>query len=415
MAAEVPRIADLASVLEPHLNGGKLVSYTSRYLTKPGDNYGSVMLALTANIEKPSGETEDIPLIAKLPPITNDLFWQMFQPERTCLTENAVYKYLSSALRDIQLEAGIPETEIFDGFPKYYGSRISLNPDAEKVDRDALLLQENLQTSGFKAGNRQVFFNLEQTKFILLELAKFHALPIALRLKKPEFFDKYIRPYFHRFNMNNMPQEMKETMDSDLYKEIAIATDNNENYINRFKELMKEYDEFLSQPDAKDDLYTTISHCDLWINNLMLKYDENGVATKVKFVDFQIAQYESVAHDIIFLLFSSVEVPVLEEHMDEFLILYYNAFIDCLKSVNVPTEQYSLLGFMKEIHRSAPVEICHATFMTKILLADNSTMPDDYKDMDMNVMSKNVGGKKIKEKIIEIIRLAEKFKLLYKD
>ncbi|XP_005181822.1 uncharacterized protein LOC101893585 [Musca domestica] len=413
--ADVPRIADLAPVIEPHLNGGKLVSYTSRYLTKPGENYGSVMLAITVNVEKPTGETEDIPLIAKLPPITNDLFWALFQPDRTCRTENAVYKYLSSAIRDLQLEAGIPEGELFEGFPKYYGSRISLNPDAEQVDRDAVLLQENLQTSGFKAGNRHVMFNYLQTKCILVELAKYHALPIALRLKRPEYFDKNIRPYFRRFNMNNMPPEVKETMDRDMIKDVSLATDNNENYINRFVELMKEYDEFLTQDDAKDDLYTTIVHCDLWINNLMLKYDENGVAQKVKFVDFQIAQYESLAHDIIFLLFSSVEIPVLDQHMDEFLILYYNAFIDCLKSLNVATDKYSLLGFMKEIHRSAPVEICHATFMTKIILADNSTMPDDFKDMNMEVMSKNVGGKKIKEKIAAMIRLAEKYRLLYKD
>ncbi|XP_061390617.1 uncharacterized protein LOC133325934 [Musca vetustissima] len=412
---DVPRIADLASVIEPHLNGGKLVSYTSRYLTKPGENYGSVMLAITANIEKPSGGTEDIPLIAKLPPITNDLFWQLFQPERTCLTENAVYQYLSKAVRDVQLEAGMAENDIFKGFPKYYGSRISLNPEAEKVDRDAVLLQENLQTSGYKAGNRHVPFNLQQTKCILLELAKYHALPIALRLKKPEYFDKYIRPYFRRFNMNNMPEEVKQQMDGDLIKEISLATNNNENYINRFKELMEEYDEFLTQPDAEDDLYTTIVHCDLWINNLMLKYDENGFPEKVKFVDFQIAQYESLAHDIIFFLFSSVEVPVLEQHMDEFLIMYYNAFIECLKSLNVETDKYSLLGFMKEIHRGAPIEICHATFMTKIILADNSTLPDDYKDMNMEVIGKNVGGKKIKEKITQIIRLAEKFKLLYKE
>ncbi|XP_075153682.1 uncharacterized protein LOC142227167 [Haematobia irritans] len=411
--AEVPRIIDLPSVIEPHLGGGKLVSYTSRYLTKAGENYGSVMLAVTANIQKPSGEIEELPLVAKLPPITNDFFWEIFKPERTCLTENSVYKYLGPELRSMQLEEGIPESQLFDGFPQYYGSRISLNPDAEIVDRDAVLVQENLQTSGFKPGNRHVMFNFEQTKFILLELAKFHALPIALRLKKPEIFDKYVRPYIRRFNMNgDMAPDVKAQMNEDLFKEISIATNNNEDYVSRFKQLMQEFDDFFARPDAKDDLYTTLAHCDLWINNLMLKYDENGAPCKVKFVDFQIAQYECVAHDIIFFLFSSVDITILENHMDEFLVMYYNAFIDCLKTLNVSTDQYSLVGFMKEISRCAPIEICHAIFMTKIILADNSTMPDDYKDMGMDVMSKNVGRKEISEKTAHIIRLAEKFKFL---
>lgn len=213
--ANVPKIIDLPSVVEPHLKGGKLISYTSRYLTKAGDNYGSVMLAIMANIQKPSGEIEELPLVAKLPPITNDLFWQMFQPERTCLTENAVYKYLSPAIRSLQLEAGIGENELFEGFPEYYGSRISLKSDSKKVDRDAVLVQENLQTSGFKAGNRHKPFDLQHTKLIIREMAKYHALPIALRLKKPKDFDRDIRPYFGKFNMNTgMSEEIKATMEA---------------------------------------------------------------------------------------------------------------------------------------------------------------------------------------------------------
>lgn len=212
---DVPEIINLASVIEPHLNGSKLVSYTSRYLTKAGDNYGSVMLAIMANIQKPSGEIEELPLVAKLPPITNDLFWDMFQPERTCRSENAVYKYLSPFIRSLQLEAGIDENDLFDDFPLYYGSRISLNPNAEKVDRDAVLVQENLQTSGFKAGDRHKPFDMAHTKLILREMAKYHALPIALRLKKPQQFDAFIRPYFRRFNMNyGMAPEVKNQMES---------------------------------------------------------------------------------------------------------------------------------------------------------------------------------------------------------
>ncbi|XP_023307518.2 uncharacterized protein LOC111689277 [Lucilia cuprina] len=414
--ADVPRIIDLPAVIEPHLNGGKLVSYTSRYLTKAGDNYGSVMLAIMANIQKKSGEIEELPLVAKLPPLTNDLFWQMFQPERTCLTENAVYKYLGPAIRSLQLEAGIPENELFDGFPAYYGSRISLNPNSTKVDRDAVLVQENLQTSGFKAGNRHKPFDLQHTKLILREMAKYHALPIALRLKKPEEFNKYIRPYFRKFNMNNgMSPEVKNQMEVELYQEVANATNNNANCVERVKELMQEYDSFVAKPDKEDDLFTSIEHCDMWINNLMIQYDEHSQPSKVKFVDFQIAQYESCVHDIIFLLFSSVETSVLEYHVDELLQLYYQTFIECLKSVNVCTEEYSFVGFMKEIHNCAPIEICHALFMTKIILADNSTIPEDYKDINMDVLSRNVGVKKITEKTANIIRIAQKYRFFYKD
>lgn len=32
-------------------------------------------------------------------------------------------------------------------------------------------------------------------------MAKFHALPIALRLRRPEIFDEKIRPYLQRTNL----------------------------------------------------------------------------------------------------------------------------------------------------------------------------------------------------------------------
>jgi len=62
----------------------------------------------------------------------------------------------------------------------------------------------------------------------------------------------------------------------------------------------------------------------------------------VKIVDFQIAQYGSLVHDIIFLLFSSVDVNVLEENYKNFMTIYYNAFIQTLRTVNVDCSNYSL-------------------------------------------------------------------------
>lgn len=55
---------------------------------------------------------------------------------------------------------------------------------------------------------------------------------------------------------------------------MANATNNNANYVERAKQLMKEYDDFISQPDKEDGLFTSIVHCDLWINNLMVQYSK---------------------------------------------------------------------------------------------------------------------------------------------
>ncbi|XP_034475062.1 uncharacterized protein LOC117782174 [Drosophila innubila] len=412
--AEVPQIIDLNKIIEPYLQGAKFVSYESRYLTKPGDNYGSIMLTIDAKIKKTDGIVEELPLIAKLPPLTNDLYWQLFKPERTCLTENSVYKYLAPELEKLQLEAGVLPTKLFDGFPRYFGSRISLSAEATKVDRDAVLVQENVTVCGYKPGNRHKPYDLAHTVLILHYMAQYHALPMALRLKKPKVFEQYLRPYFKKFNMSdNMSPEVKNVLNTETLSDIMTVTKNDERDVKRAQELLDLYDEFNAAEDVQDGPWTSIVHMDLWINNLMIKYDDSGVPAKLKIVDFQIAQYESVVHDIIFLLLSSVDTMVLEENYYNFLRIYYEAFIKSLRRVHVDTTKYSYEEFLNEVDRVAHLQVPHALFMTKVILADNSTLPTDYKDVDLTVLTKNRGLENIMARISDIIRLSKKFNIFY--
>ncbi|XP_002087381.3 uncharacterized protein LOC6526259 [Drosophila yakuba] len=411
---EVPEIKNFQQVIEPHLpEGCTLDSYSSSYLTKPGDNYGSIMLSVQAKVRSADGAVTDLPVIAKLPPLTNDLYWQIFQPERTCITENAVYQYLSPELDKLQLESGILPAHLFDGFPRYYGSRISLDTRSAKVDRDAVLIQENVTKHGYRPGNRHRAYSLAETVLILHYLARYHALPIALRLKKPQVYEEYVRPYFKKFDMNsNIDKAETEIMDSEILKDIKSVT-SDEREVNRVKELLKMFQDFQAGSDVDDGPFTTLVHGDLWINNMMLKYGEEGTPLKVKIVDFQIAQYGSLVHDIIFLLFSSVDVNVLEDNFYNFLTIYYNAFIQTLRSVNVDTSNYSYELFLEEVQQTAHLQLPHAIFMMKVILADNSTIPEDYKDVDFSVLTKNTGAKTIVTKFAAILRLGKKFNIFY--
>ncbi|XP_036225481.1 uncharacterized protein [Bactrocera oleae] len=409
----VPKIEDLKSVVQPYLAGGELQSYSTRYLTKPGDNYGSCMLAIAAKIKTLNGLIEELPLIAKLPPVTNDLYWQIFQPERTCITENKMYEIVVPEIQLLQLEAGLSKDKLFDALPGYYGSRISLDPNATKVDRNAVLVQENLQASGYRAGNRHKMFDFVHAKLVLEYMAQYHALPIALRIKKSELFARTLRPYFNRFNMNTtMGDEVKNEMRREVHEDLQLATNNNEEAVNEILERIQMYDEWLEQPEAADGLYTSLVHCDMWINNIMFKYDDRDQPTKLKFVDFQIAQYESFVHDIIFFLFSSVDCTVLEDNFESFLQIYYDAFIHNLQEVQINTDDYSYDGFLNEVRRVGPIEIPHPIFMTKVILADSSTLPEDFKDLDMTTLSKNRGLKTVTKRLEDILRLAKKFKLV---
>lgn len=221
-AVEVPRIKNLEDLVVPHLNGSKIKSYTSKYLTKPGENYGSCMIAVSVDIETNDGKEEKLPMVAKMPPLS-DFYFKLFCPERTFRTEMAIYLEVVPALKEIEEQLSIPLENSFVGiFPNSFGGRVNCNNDVGPVDKDALLVLENLVISGFKPGIRSKFFGLEESKFILSGLAKFHASSIVLRSLKPEHFRKIVDDNFKQFDMQSslegdFAKEMVEVRSCHLY------------------------------------------------------------------------------------------------------------------------------------------------------------------------------------------------------
>ncbi|XP_055919220.1 uncharacterized protein LOC129951204 isoform X2 [Eupeodes corollae] len=411
-----PEIIDLAKIVEPHLeNDGKLISYSSRYLTKPGDNYGSVMLSITAEIKHTNdGHTEKLPLVAKLPPLTNEMFWTLFNPVVTALRENAIYEKVSPSLRQLQLDSEIPESEIIDVFAKHYGCRISLDENATILDRNAVLVLENLQISGYRPGNRRIMFDYDHTMLVLKYLANFHALPIALRQKQPTKFHNDIFSNFRRYDISKeMTPEVETDFKEQVFEEVRQALGDDIKAYFRYLELVKMYHEFMGNPEeCEDGLFTTIAHYDLWTNNIMIKYDQFGAPDKLKIVDFQITQYESLMHDLIFFLLTSVETSLVEDHFYVLLSCYYSEFIKCLERTKCKTDEYSFEKFLAEMERIAPVQIHHAVFMARVLLAEETSLPEDFKDIDL-AMLKKPPSTALLQKLRDIVRLAQKFEFFW--
>lgn len=134
-------------------------------------------------------------------------------------------------------------------------------------------------------------------------MAKFHAVPIALRLLRPEIFDKKIRPYLKRTNLyeeidtngeitqvsmsvfniifHAIPTRMsvcpkcnctflfcslKKSLCASVNKVHGLGANLRQKVLNQLKECS---DWRNQNSPAQDTPYTGISHCDLWTNNIM--------------------------------------------------------------------------------------------------------------------------------------------------
>lgn len=68
---------------------------------------------------------EVLELVVKTP-VTDEYLVSIYLPAVSCVKENAFYSQFIPAMKQLQIEANVPETKQINGFIEYIGSRHSL-------------------------------------------------------------------------------------------------------------------------------------------------------------------------------------------------------------------------------------------------------------------------------------------------
>lgn len=374
-----PVIRNLKEFLEPVLEPGvKVLGYKSSFLTAPGDNYGSTMLALTVDVTSATGdELEQLPLVAKMRP-TSEEFLEIFQIDVTFVKEAAVYSQIVPAMIKLQQEMGLPDEETIDVFCRCYNTRVSLDPDSDKVDADGVMLFENLKLAGFITEDRRKGFTRELAEFILKKLAQFHAIPIALRLLKPEVFKSSVQKFLVKIDIDaglseQTIQRMLTVIEADL-KKAGVREQLIKRLLERVDDCRKRQANLVSD---EVNQYCSMLHNDLWVNNMMIKYGDTGKPTGLKFVDFQLIQMDSLVRDILFFLLTSVSDANLAHSTDHYFNVYFEGLRFHLARLKCPNmSQFTYQSFLEEINRVAPRELYHIVAMLRVVLAKKESIPE---------------------------------------
>ncbi|KAJ8873286.1 hypothetical protein PR048_026920 [Dryococelus australis] len=348
---------DVEKLLQPTLNaeGSRVEGISVRSLTKPGDNYGSTMLAVDVSLS-PGPRT--LHFVAKMLP-KSAVIQELFQCEVTVRKEVNTYLLVSPAYERIQKENNVPEDKYIDVFPKCYAARTSSKGSAAPVDDSAIILQENLKVQGFECGNRFTGLDLAHCKIVVDKLARFHATAIAMKLEKPEEFKATVLQTTTKVTIGppdrmlirlfeNVPEyeSLKERIETSILKSKKIFDG--------------------VYPSSPREPFATLIHLDLWTNNIMFQYRPGSSKinpTSLKFVDFQVTGYGSPARDLIFFLYTSASLEVLSENFDKLVRLYHENFLDCLRILGCDATPFSFDEFLKEIEYSSLVEFWHIGFM----------------------------------------------------
>lgn len=83
-----------------------------------------------------------------------------------------------------------------------------------------------------------------------------------------------------------------------------------------------------------EDFFVVV-HGDLWVNNIMWRYDNRNNCDAVKFIDLQTMRYTSPAIDILHFLYTSTEHAMRAEYMDQLIDDYVDSLYSTLQKYDV--------------------------------------------------------------------------------
>jgi len=371
-----------------------------KHLTDPGENFGSIMLAVNINAEQ-NDKKRILYVVVKLPPKSAYLL-DLFDSPLTFKKELEFYSMVAPEFLKLQNESGIPREALSVIVPQFLGGRLGLR-DPQCFDEQAAIVLENLKSHNYITQDRIVGLDKVHMDFAINHLAKLHAITIALKFKKPEFFKKTVLPVLE-FTVHEATEKGTKDMIQKAhndYKSIKEA----EVYLDKIEKTI-EYG--LTHDVTPEEPWATLVHHDFWVNNMMFKYDESGKLINMKIVDFQLTIYNYGVDDLIFFLISSSQKEVLDNHLDDMIDFYYDSFIKSLKSLSIDTNAFPKSQFMEQLNQCAPIKFNQCIMMVQVIQAARGSVSQTTETADECVFAGGIDDDNYKQKLLHVLTIFDR-------
>ncbi|XP_063362742.1 uncharacterized protein LOC134651567 [Cydia amplana] len=255
--------------------------------------------------------------------------------------------------------------------PKYYGHLL--------VPYEELLVLENLEAKGFKSFDRMKTFNWDYASTAVTQLAKFHALGLALRDENPHEFTRLVGNFKFDFS------ESQEMMDIFLK---AALENGCEGLNGDHKERLQKF--FASENIAM--LMTTMSkdesfliHGDYRPSNLMHRR-HNG-KLEIILLDYQTLRGGNPVGDLMHFVFSGSDEEFRRLHYQRLMDHYFTQLTLALQLLNVDVEKmYPRETFDADLIKMRPLGLLLGLSMAGMI----TVAPEEAPKMDGDLSKMHV-------------------------
>lgn len=373
-------------------------------LTAPGENYGSVMLAITVTLTRSKNKTETLNLVMKLPPPTSYLL-DLFDSPVSFKKEIHFYNSMAKEFVNLQLECGIKEQDLSILVPKYYGGRLGLK-SPEVFDEHAAIAMENIKFTGYDTEDRIYGLDEKHARVAIDQLAKLHALVVAFKLKKPQLYQKMAEIVLAKLG-NETTEKCVGEMIRKVHADIK-EMDEFKLLVDRVTRTIEYCVQANKNPGVVEEPWGTLIHNDYWVNNMMFQHDARGEITDMKIVDFQLCVYDYGVKDLIFFLMSSLKKELLDNKLNDLIDFYYSCFVRMLKTLKVDTEKFPKRKFDEILNECAPSKFTQCIMMIQVIQAPRGSAPELNETSSNNIFGGSASDEMYRRKLIQVVNVFDK-------
>lgn len=237
---------------------------------------------------------------------------------------------------------------------------------------------------------QNLVFDYEHLKVASSSIAVFHASSLILEAKTGR---KICDDYLDMLEENAYPLKLGHVRRRGLETAINVLSELIQ-LIPKFKASPKLNEILEKFPDVIRKIYdfsapskkykNVVSHGDLWVNNLMFKYDSENKPIACKLIDYQLARLSPPALDLVQLVYINSTKKLRKEHLDDIINIYCDTLEQELTKAEINSSLLSRAEILKsfnEYHLAGLIEAAlfgHLTLLPPKLSKEILSSSDEY-------------------------------------
>lgn len=337
--------AYLEKVLQKYLKDDqvKIINVNIKPATANGENYASIMSRIKVKYSSSKEKSQELSFIMKYSYESDPYVAEIMRGYDLYNTEMKMYEKILPQIAEVLKEVG--DTD------KLFAATLKVD-----YERSAIIF-EDLSVNNYVLADRLKGMDELHARLVLKKLAKFHAAGLILNQRLKGELEQFQRGIFNRHT--RAFGCMFEYMTEICAKFAKTCPELGPYYHDKLMKLKPYVVEYGTRAyNSNSNKFYTLTHGDLWINNMMMQYDEKKSLKDVLLIDFQLCNWSSPAVDLHYFLHTSLEPKLqLDVHALDKLVQYYhkilvetlgnlkyNGYVPTLQEFHVQLEEGKFLG-----------------------------------------------------------------------